>query len=166
MTSFSPYSRLLHPAPLFLALGLCLALSALGACQSRQQDGGLQVESPRGTAIATPPSHRRSPVARRVIKQTTAPAATPAEATATQASPTARPPRPADGASQAGATGSCPYPRPAFAGAPIEPPTAGGSLHCRRTAAYGAAASDHGYGPCRGSFTAERGQRALGPGTA
>ena len=93
MTSSSPYSRLLHPVPLFLALGLCLALSALGACQSRQQDGGLQVESPRG--MATPPSHRRSPVARRVIKQATAPAGTSAPATATlqnsaQTSPTAR----------------------------------------------------------------------------
>ena len=67
----------------------------------------MQVESPRGTVITTPPSHRRSPVARRVIKQATAPAGTPAPAPATatatatatlpipaQASPTVRPARP------------------------------------------------------------------------
>ncbi len=57
-------------------LGLCLSLLALSACQSRQQDGGLQVESQQSTAIATLPSLRRSPVPYPVIKQASVPAGT------------------------------------------------------------------------------------------
>ena len=74
MTSSLPFPRLLYPASLFLAL----ALSTLGACQSRQQDDGLQAESPPGKAIVAPLAHRRPPVARPVIKKTTALTATPA----------------------------------------------------------------------------------------
>ena len=80
-----------------LVLGLCLALSGLGACQFQQQGSGLQVQSPVGAAVATPPSHRRPLLARPAIKKARVPASTPAPLAAASTRPilSPTPPQPA-----------------------------------------------------------------------
>ena len=71
MTSFLPYSRLLHLVPLISVLGLCLALLALSACQFQQEGRGLQVQTQPSAGVAPPPSHRQPLVARPLIKKAT-----------------------------------------------------------------------------------------------